>query len=291
MAIIATPVSCDSQTVKEPTTAKVFGCETRARRKAIAATLGQAFTVSWQLVDDAGRPVDLTSCFGDDEPYTGYTKLAFREASRMPDISLPADAIEGTVTDVENGQVEFAVPADSFVYAGVYLAEIAVFNDEDVMLFANQFYIVINRSVFNTTTPSGPPTIPEIRLHLRDADPADNPLLEDLQFDPAEIAAAIEYPILFWNESLPPIKQKYSTTSFPHRYHWLQAIISRLYGIAAHWYRRNRLAVQAQGGIAVDDLNKAQEYEEKSRALWEEYKEWVIMTKRSLNAAAAIRSS
>lgn len=296
MPIIATPVSCADQPALVPQTTAVFGCPVPARRKAVEAIQGQTLTIDWQFIDNNGRVVDLSSCgaFEPDDASTGEVRVALREAIHFPNYGSETSVeVVGTVTSLEAGQASFAMPTAATDRSGVYLAEAAVFNGAGGLIFANQFYLIVNRGMFggDPSQRCGLPSIAEIRLHLRDSDGNGNPLLETVQFDMAEIAAAIEYPILYWNEAPPPISRTYTTATFPHRYHWMQAIVSRLYITAAHWYRRNRLQFQAQGGIALDDLNKDKVYEEKGQALWEEYKNWVRMQKVQANAASAVQWS
>jgi hypothetical protein len=281
------PASCSDQSTVSATTTQVFGCDSIARRKAISITQGQLATIRWQMADQHGVMVDLTTCLGTDEPFTGSVKLRVREALIIPGTcSAPLDVTcDLDPDDLLNGWVEATTNADMTRLAGIYLAEFGVFNASDKLIFANQFYLIVNRGLF-TADPSqvtGLPSVAEIRLHLRDSSPADNTLIEDVQFDLAEIAAAIEYPILYWNEALPPVT-RYTTQSFPHRYHWMQAIVSRLYLTAAHWFRRNKLKFQAEGSIGLDDLNKDQEYERKAQELWAEYTAWVQKMKVGENA-------
>lgn len=296
MPVIATPVSCSDQPVLVPQTTTVFGCQVKARRKAVEAVQGQTLTIDWQFTDPDGRIVDLTSCgtFSPGDATTGSVRLKTGETVNAPrsgnDVSVD---VVGTVTSLTTGQATFALPTNATSKAGIYLVEAAVFNVSGNLIFVNQFYLVVNRGLYggDPCQISGMPSIAEIRLHLRDSDGSDNPLLETVQFDMAEIAAAIEYPVLYWNEAPPPICQNYTTTTFPYRYNWLNAIVSRLYATAAHFYRRNRLQFQAQGGIGVDDLNKAKEYDAKAIELWEDYRKFVQWTKVRANAEGAIQTS
>lgn len=61
--------------------------------------------------------------------------------------------------------------------------------------------------------------------------------------------------------------------------------MGELYILAAKHYRRNQLAYNA-GGIAVDDKNKAQEYEAIGNQMLQEYMKWVKMTKVQINKEA-----
>lgn len=128
----------------------------------------------------------------------------------------------------------------------------------------------------------GPPSIAEIRLHLRDSSPAESYLLEHLMFDDAEIALAIARPVMYWNEIPPPLDVVYNTQTFPFRYHWLEGICANLFMMVAEQFRRNQLSYSA-GGLSVDDQNKEAGYERAGQARWQAYREWVRATKASIN--------
>lgn len=280
---------CSAQVRVEPVVATVYRCPVKARRRAVEVAQGVAKTLDWTMLSPDGDPVDLSSCGSfDGEDSSGVT-LRFKETILLgcgdPDFTL-----SGTVTDAAAGAVSFPLTTTHTAKPGVYIAEATVVNGDGLPVFVNQFHLIVNRGLAATTPRGAPPTIAEIRLHLRDSDPAESLLLETVQFDAAEIAHAIEQPVLYWNESMPPIDQRWTTTSFPYRFHWMEGVVARLYLTAAHWYRRNHLPHQA-GGVAVDDLNKAAEYEKVGQEKWAEYKQWVLKVKVSINCGAAVQSS
>lgn len=286
-------VTCASQSVVSPNTTTIFGCEVNGKRKAVQLNQNQMATLEWHLIDVSGASVDLTTCgtFVDGDADTGSVKLTVVESTlRNACLAPVVDQLVGSVTDLEGGVVRFETEKLITARAGIYLAEAAVFNTDGDMIFSNQFYVVVNRGLTGTRLENlGPPSVAEIRLHLRDSDAAENELLENVEFDLAEIAICIEKPVLYWNESLPPINQIYSTDTFPFRYHWLEGIVAHLYFIAAAWYRRNHLAYTA-GGVQVDDMNKSQEYEQIGQLRWNTYREWVLKKKVQFNAESAIQS-
>jgi hypothetical protein len=171
--------------------------------------------------------------------------------------------------------------------------EIGISDENGNIIFINQGYLCVNRSLWTpnglTGFGSGPPTLAEIRLALRDSSPADNLWLGVEEFDLAEVVACIERPILYWNESPPPIPQKYNTATFPWRYYWLAGICGCLYKIAESHYMRVHLPYQA-GGVSVDDKNKFREYGAKGDKFWDEYRQWTQWKKVQLNAEAAVQS-
>jgi hypothetical protein len=121
----------------------------------------------------------------------------------------------------------------------------------------------------------------DIRVWLRDADPAANILLDDYEFSNEEIRTAATLAVDYWNESLPNIKS-YELYDFPYRHALLQGTCANLLRMAANRYRRNDLQYQTGGGV-VSDQNKYQQYEAAAAPLWKEFTSWVALKKRSIN--------
>jgi hypothetical protein len=194
-------------------------------------------------------------------------------------------SIEGTVTDFEEAKVAFYLTEEQTRYAGIYMGEIGLFRGTR-LLQKWPFYISIEPSLlsmYQETQRSGQITLPEIRLALRDLDPSYNDVLDDVEFKDAEIISAIRTPVDIWCETMPfedSLQYRYDT--FPFRGNWLRATVGYLLEMAAHWYRRNDLAVQA-GGVSVRDRDKHLTYEPKSKELLTEYKEWAKLTKTALS--------
>lgn len=161
--------------------------------------------------------------------------------------------------------------------------------DGSVVIFSNKLYIVIGRNLWNnrmtTTGPAGPPSIAEVRLHLRDTDPSESYLLDNLAFSDEEIAMCMYLPVQYWNEIPPPIGT-HTTVSFPYRYHWLMAIAGHLFLIAAEQQRRNNLAYSA-GGVQVNDQNKEPNYEQAAQRRLTEYRDFVKRKKAEINLESA----
>jgi hypothetical protein len=241
------------------------------------------------VIDSNGVAVDLSS-LGDfpedpDDPDKSHVQLTIKETIIVPAAaSDQTTSLRGLVTNATTGKVKFSPTLQTNERSGIYTAEILVYDSDNTPVFANQFYYVVNRGLNSPWVSSAPPTIAEIRLHLRDSGAKDNPLLQNVQFGTEEIALAIERPILFWNETLPPV-QTYTTTTFPWRYNWMEATIGELYRAAAHFYRRNYMAVQG-GGLSVNDMNKAAEYEQIADKKWAAYANWVQKMKIAENARA-----
>lgn len=284
-AQVLTPVSCAGQSIVSAPISSQNGQPVLTRMRAISITQGQCATITWQMHDKDGLPVDLSAC----------NELPMKVVLRLRDqIALsntaPVVQVDGTVTDAATGKVEVALTKNMVGIPGIFYGEMALINipaeeaNLPCVVFSNTFYVIINRSAFDARSQSrdgGPPSIAEIRLHLRDSAPSESYLLENLMFDDAEIALAIGRPVMYWNETPPPLRT-FTTKNFPFRYHWLEGICANLFFMVAEQFRRNQLSYSA-GGIQVDDQNKEAAYERAGQARWQAYREWVRATKASIN--------
>lgn len=274
--------SGNDQKYVNPEITLVEGKPSWKRMKALEVKSGQTNIVNWIMVDKNGDPVNFSDITG------AKTAAKIREALSYSPTTQPV-TINGTVVDATEGKVSFQLTEDVVKYPGISIMEAAILDISDNIVFSNDFWLIVNRSNWsdiNADDQSGPPTIAEIRLHLRDSSPEDNLWRDVEEFDPAEIAACIVRPVMYWNEAQPPIDLKFNTSNFPFRFNWLNGIVACLYQLAARWYRRVHLPYSA-GGLSVDDKNKSQEYEAIGQKLWEEYKIWVLHKKVQLNADSA----
>ncbi len=85
-----------------------------------------------------------------------------------------------------------------------------------------------------------------------------------------------------FNETLPPLTNTYNTQTFPWRYYWKLGISAQLFFMIAEYYRKNNLDYQA-GGVAVNDLNKARDYDAAGIQRWQDYLTWEKGKKVQLN--------
>lgn len=122
----------------------------------------------------------------------------------------------------------------------------------------------------------------DVRIFLRDNDPEANLLLDDFEFSPEEIRTAMTLTVDHWNEQ-PPFIRNYDYDKFPFRVNLLKGTAANLLFIAAHRFRRNSLNLQA-GGLSGDDQAKYQQYDQAGERLWQEYHDWCLRSKRSINA-------
>lgn len=122
----------------------------------------------------------------------------------------------------------------------------------------------------------------DVRVWLRDNDPEANLLIDDFEFSPEEMRTAMTLTVDYWNDQ-PPYLRNYDYDKFPFRSKLLAGTAANLLFMAAHRFRRNALQYSS-GGLTVQDQEKYQQYDAAAARLWQEYKDWVPMNKRSINA-------
>lgn len=298
MPVIGTPViepattdiSCSSQYKSVVGVTKLFGVDLPTKKRAISINQSRKATVQFQLFNETGNPVDLVDCgVGIQDVDTGTVTVKIREviSTRNNDLF----SVTGSVVDASIGLIEFEIPTTVVNNPGVYNCEVGIVDNEMALVFSNHFYIWINRGLFgNPKYPNaGPPSLDNIRLYIRDNAPEENLLLDDFEFDLAEVCQATELGVRYWNETQPPINVFYSTITYCARERWLQFIAGQLLIMASFRFRRNHLPYQA-GGLAVDDQNKFGIYEQTGLRLVADYREWVKQKKTEINCMMAISS-
>lgn len=271
----STMTTCSELRKLNPDVTLVEGREASGRLMAVECNQGQVFTLKWTIRDRLGGVIDLSTCG------PGVTaKLRLKEALGSPTSELLAD-LAATIVDPVNGVVEAPLTAVHTADPGVYAGEWGVFDGTN-LIFSNIFFLVVNAGLYGTGTKPGPPRLPEIRLHVRSSCPEDSILLETLEWDMAELAYAVQRPVMYWNETAPPIGLEYNTQSFPYRFHWLEAIVGELMIMAAHSYRRDHLPYTA-AGVSVDDKAKWTHYEAEGYRRRQSYERFVLQRKASIN--------
>lgn len=287
MAVYGTPCSdacptpegvsqtaCDQQNRYDPVVSRFFGEALYERMRTISVSHGRPATIVWNLVDRQGKAVDLTNCT------SWEPRLAFAEALSSGFDGTP---IVGTITDPAKGELTFSLTAGDVPSPGLYYAEAQLVSDpggaNEQVEASNLFYLLVQPSVGNL---QGPPSLAEIRLHLRDSSPQESLLLDSVKFDDSEIALAIVRPIQQFNDTPPDILQKFTTQNFPWRYYWLEAICGNLFLIAAEHYRANRLPYSA-AGVQVDDMGKENPYLAAAQRRLEIWRRFVNDKKLQLN--------
>jgi hypothetical protein len=298
---VSSEISCQDQILVQPSVPTIEGRTVPARIASVEVVQGQEAFVRWTMRNRAGEIIDLTSCnlssssssvssIASPEPPSSVRLRIQETLSFYP--SIPVIEIGADAVDAVNGVVQARLTAAAVKCAGIYKIEWAVFDSDSKLLFTNQGFLVVDKGLFGEEISySGPLTIPEIRLHLRDNNDGDNFLIDTSEWSLAELVACIERPVLYFNETNPPINTRYNTKNFPYRFNWLNGTVAGLYETAAHHYRRNSKTFQASSGVNLDDKQKAAEYEQKSQALWTDYKKFVQNRKVSLNMEACFGST
>jgi hypothetical protein len=274
----------------QPAVTQLYCKALPGRQRAIQAYQGQLTTLKWTYSDATGNPLDLGQYGSFDGSDLSGVGLTVKEDSLTTSTTQNIYKFSGAVSSSSLGSASFTLSVAMTQLPGIYQAEATVLDRNGNLVVVNEAALIINRTLQTAQKLQGPPTVAELRLALCDSDPSENLLLGALQFDLAQIAQAIEDPVLYWNESLPPINQVFDTSNFPFRYVWREAAIARLLVMIAHWYRRNTLPYSA-GGTQINDLNKADDYEKIGQSKWKEFQDWVHRMKRRFNAEAAIQSA
>lgn len=260
-----------------PKVTEVYGRPVYAKLRAFQVGQGEILTLRTNLHGEDGTASDLTGC---------VTTVKIRIAEALLEGSTASTEVTGTIDDATNGIVSFVIPSTVTEYPGVSLCEIAGFNSGSQIVITNRLYMLVNRGQWGPTRPSGgAPTVDEIKLKLRDNGPEDNYLLDEVEFDLAEIAHAIVTCVQQFNDLPPPIDQQYNTSNFPARGYLMEGIVGHLYVMAAAHYQRNHLAYSA-GGISIDDKNKYQQYTQIGLLHKKAWEDWARMTKVRLNMEA-----
>ena len=303
-------IACDEQNRLRPQVSRYYDKLVLRRMRSVRLRQGQQAQIQWQILDENGFPVDLTGCGFPDASSSSSSMLSVSSYSSSSsaggavgfrvrireNLSLgvgvgPNAEFPVALVNAQEGRIAITLPATATGLPGVYFAEIGVFDnfdtDAEVMLFSNVFYVIIERGQFGAVDHrGGPPTIMEVRLHLRDSGPEESLLLDNLKFDDAEIALAISRPLDYWNEIPPPVGPRMTTQTFPFRYHWLEAICANLFWMAAENFRANNLTYSA-AGIQVDDQNKEQNYEQAAARRDANWKQFVRHKKAQINLDGA----
>jgi hypothetical protein len=187
----------------------------------------------------------------------------------------------------------------SYVYpfdarAAVGVGEVLVLRQQivkDVCLaLSNTLYLGVEKGILGaeTSTQPGPPSLAEVRLELRDF-PEVNRLLDEYEFDAAEVHYAAMKCVDYFNEVPPSLDQVYDGSSFPSRFHWMEGTIYYLLRIAVAWYDRNKLEYNA-GGVAINDLNRSEAYLRHMQMRQQKWEDWVRRTKLKLNSESGFLS-
>lgn len=294
--------NCDQQNQITPAQTVVDGCPVLPKLQCHEVQMGQDAQLLWNFKNPQGEFINLMNCptgscnSVSSQPHAPFDPLGtpcgvtlrMRELSGMDPINDPIFTINASIIDATTGLVRADALPDQIVrFPGIYMEEWAFFTEDNRMLFSNQCCTFVRRGLFGVDSDPyrrnfGPPTLEEIRLAMRDNAPADNMLLDDVEFDAAEISQAVLRPIQYWNETPPPLNPPMTTKTFPFREMWMLGIQAYLFDMVASHYRRNQLNYNA-GGVAVDDKNKEQQYRAASNLLQQQFREMLRAKKMEIN--------
>ena len=287
--------SSQDHSIKTPQITTSYDEALKKRKRAVKVTQGTTAHLQFTFRDDCGEPVDLTtfgfstdSSSSSSTPTTSKIEARFREAS-LHDNSV--FSVAGTVVDAEKGTVKCTIPKTQVMdVTGVWLASVGVFNTSAELVLANEMFIYNEKSPWITSGTKGPPTIDDVRLSIRDSDPLVNELIDNHDYDVAEIAHAATRCVQYWNEQPPPVPNAiFTALNFPFREIWLKGIQLFLFQIIEEHYRRNRLPYNA-GGTQIDDKNKQADYNRAWSERLQEFRQLVMHRKAQLNANNAFGS-
>lgn len=286
-----------------------------ARKRAVVVPAGSAFLLPWAFRDAAGRAVDLSPLAPQaDPPEFPPARLRLAEAvlaaagtrEYAGSLAVAAPGAAGSLywtptlpapfglpnPEPTPGGALFRIPGDAALAAGVYRAEAAACRASDGgPEILDAFDVYVEPSLFSGLPGpgTGPPLIRDVRVRVRDSSPAENRLLDELQFDDAEIAHAVVRTVRHYND-VPPLLAPVDTTNFPFPDLWLVGIRATLFEIASDWYRKNHLATSA-GGIAVEDMAKARDFEAAAGRELDKWRSDVRARKAVLNVAGGFGST
>lgn len=262
------------------------GCPVLTKQRHFVLAKGQCGTAEWEMRWPDGVTADFSACLTADsvsadsvsaDAYVGV-QVRFQGCDRNSAIY----EVDGTVvTDGSDGLIRFPIPQQVCCGAGIYTFQAAVTRDSTSVIFADGGMISVEHGLWGDTGDAGgPPTLQTIRFHLRDR-AAENDLLQDVEFDDAEIIEAIRKPVEEFNET-PPTLTPFSCATFPYHYHWRNAVVAELLRTAAHHYVRNKMNISS-GGLVGDDKDKDRDYLRVAMLYIQEWKDFIVQKKSELN--------
>jgi len=240
-------------------------------RAVIEVQQSQPAVLRLYVADRNGAPVDITNLPDGTQIQFVVKDTANTNTARVARLC--------TIVTAATGIVQCELTKADTKSAGIFVAQVVVMAPDNNVLWATPYWMMVNFTLNFMST--GPITIPEVRLILRDSCPEQNILLDDFEFNDSQIVACMRLPIDEFNEKYQP-KTRYVPRTFPFRYHWLRATCGYLLEIAARGYARDRLAYNA-GGVAIDDKNKMQDYMLLGKDLLTEWRQFIKERKIEMN--------
>lgn len=258
--------------VRTPLVPELYGERVLNRKNAIRIVQGTKNDIEVPLRTETGALLEL--------PGTIEFKYKIAEA-----IHKTSAIVSGNITtyDLDKNEVVVPVGAEISDTPGIYILYIGVFDLEGNLIFSKEYFIYNEPSAWGSTNSCALPSIDEVKLNLRDSDIVENELLGYYQFGVEEICFSALRVVEYWN-SLPPVT-KIPTTAFSYNNIMRVGINVFLFEIILEWFRKNRLSYNA-GGVAVDDLNKLNEYISALQFATQQFQALTQKTKASENIRA-----
>lgn len=276
MPIVGTPVTSGSlpQFLSQRTYSipELYGEAVLNRKPAYRIVQGTKSSLLVPIRTDSGDLIEI--------PDTVEFKYKIAEA-----IHKTVARSEGNILTYDLDRNEAVVPIDTNIAdsPGIYVLYVGIIDNEQNIIFSKEYFIYNEPSAWGTSSQCALPSIDEVKLNLRDSDIVENELLGHYQFGVEEICFAALRVVEFWN-SLPPVT-KMPTTAFPYGNILRTGINVFLFEILLEWFRKNRLTYNA-GGVAVDDLNKLNEYSAALQMALQQFQSLAQRTKASENIRA-----
>jgi len=266
------------------------------KKRAIGTKAGQRSYLKLPLLDGTGAAIDLTQYNIQTGTGSAYLMYALNNSQcALPDMTGQAcvltrysEAVGGTavlqvtagVLDAPKGLIMCEIPEGITNVAAVYLAESAIMDTRGVPIYSNECYIYNEPSAWAGSR-GAIPALDEMRLSLRDSDPAENELIENYDFGLPELCYAVTRTAKHWN-SQPPFIFPATTQNFPSPEIMLLGTQLYLFELAEEHYRRNRLPYSA-GQTQIDDKAKEENYNKAYQDRYQRFHTLVMHTKASMN--------
>lgn len=279
-----------------PDVSTAYGTSLLRKKRAINTRAGQRSYLKLQLLDSTGQPIDLTQYNIPDNRGSDYLQYALSgNAGPLSDLTnmehvaarYTETAVGGMIAqvtagvlDAPTGLVMCEVPTDITSAAGIYLGEIAILDKSGTPIFSNECYVYNEPSAWAAGGRSMP-ALDELRLSMRDNDPAENELINNFDFGLPELCYAAVRTVRYWNDQPPPVGQSDTRQGIKHEI-WMLGTQLFLFEMAEEHYRRNRLPYQA-GQTQVDDKAKEENYNKAYQDRMQRFRQLVMHEKARIN--------
>lgn len=217
--------------------------------------------------------------------------VRFREATGLDRTIYGPDDGDTPYLESDGLSVILPIPGEVRNIPGVFDAQVRVVDANAVERNRSNFVVMIDRGMWLTdgspvVDTKGPPTFDEVRTMLRDH-PGANRLLQNYEFDAAEIGQSIVAAVQMYNQTAPIGCRDFTTITWPQQWRrpLIDGCLSYLFNIASTYFRRGHLPYSA-GGLSIDDLKKDNEYDKAAMEYRQRFDTWAKLTKSRISVAA-----